>query len=127
MKTTKWTAAIVAVLLFGGIALYFVLVRSYYDRVSPVPRCTIEDLSVRVGLGRWQKCQRNGSVFYLAEGQVPPGYVLASGPPVYVFDSKGILVEWFEDSGDEPSDLAGWRVPSCQDVTLKQVLDEVGE
>ena len=127
MKTARWTSVIVIVLMFGAIALYFVLVRSYYRRISPLPQCTIEQLSARVGLGRWQKCQRNGSVFYLAEGQLPPGFVLASGPPVYVFDSEGMLVEWFDDSGDEPSGLATWRGPSCEDVTLKQVLDEVGD
>ncbi len=31
-----------------------------------------------------------------------------SGPPVYVFDETGALVDWSRDSGDQPSFTAKW-------------------
>ena len=31
-----------------------------------------------------------------------------SGPPLYVFDENGVLVDWCRDSGDQPSFAKKW-------------------
>ena len=115
---------IVAVVLFLAFMGYFAAVHAYYDRVSPRGD-GIRELAARIGIRTVRKCQRNGDVYYLATGLRTPGYILASGPPIYVFDSRGDFVEWIRDSGDQPEAMSKWIAQPCQDIPFEQVLSEI--
>jgi len=109
-----------------GVAIYLAMVRSYYHGISPERR-GIRELADAVEIETVRKSEENDSVYYLAIGATPPAYVLASGPPAYVFDKHGALLEWVEDSGDQPHAMARWDMQSCQVITIEQALKEIGE
>ncbi|MGB2822370.1 MAG: hypothetical protein WBF17_15400 [Phycisphaerae bacterium] len=113
-------------LILLGVVIYLAMVGSYYHDISP-EGVGIRELADAVGIETVRKCEENGSVYYLAIGGTPPGYVLASGPPVYVFDKHGALLEWIEDSGDQPGAMARWDMQSCQVITIEQALKEIRE
>jgi len=125
MKRTVWLVVIALVAVAFGAVVYGMALRGYYRAVAPPPGIGIQELSGQVGLVRIREAEREGSVFYLAEGKLPPGYVLASGPPVYVFDSSGRLVEWIEDSGDQPGRMRPWEALPSRGVSLEHVLRQV--
>ena len=41
-------------------------------------------------------------------GPWPPFYLIPSGPPVYIFDEAGVLVDWTSDVGDDPDFSRTW-------------------
>ena len=127
MRRARWPVAIVVSALALGTTVYVMVVRGYYQDVAPSPGTTIEALSKHIGFRSIREVEKAGSVFYMAEGNLPPGYVLASGPPVYVFDSKGRLVEWIKDGGDQPSSMRKWGTLPSQEVSLEHVLLNVKE
>lgn len=46
---------------------------------------------------------------YVALGTLDDyGWALPSGPPAYVFDSKGKLIDWSGDTGDDPGFREKW-------------------
>lgn len=123
-RRTRWWICIAVGLILLGVVIYLAMVGSYYHDISP-EGVGIRELADAVGIETVRKCEENGSVYYLAIGATPPGYVLASGPPVYVFDKHGALLEWIEDSGDQPEAMARWDMQSCQVITIQQALKEI--
>jgi hypothetical protein len=128
MKTRKWlvTATCVAALVAGA-AGYFAAVRSYYRGVVPASGATLQLVNQTVPLSGCRRLEDAGSVYYLATGPMPPGYVLASGPPVYIFDARGRLVEWIQDGGDQSAAMRTWQALPSQEVTLDQAARNVAE
>jgi len=54
-------------------------------------------------------CEQNGSTYFLVIGKpVVSVFSLPSGPPGYVFDGAGNLVEWCRDLGDNPDFCKRW-------------------
>jgi hypothetical protein len=125
-RRTRWSTCIAVGLILLGVVIYLAVVGSYYHDISP-EGAGIRELADAVGIKTVRKCKENGSIYYLAVGPIPPGYVLASGPPVYVFDKHGALVEWIEDSGDQPDAMARWDMQSCQPITAERALKEIRE
>ncbi len=129
MMRVKWTkrivwATFVFLVLLLALTGYFAAVHAYYNRVSPRGD-GIQQLAGRIGIRTVRKCERNGDVYYLATGQRTPYYVLASGPPIYVFDSRGDFVEWIRDSGDQPKAMSKWTAQPCRDIPFEQLLSEI--
>jgi hypothetical protein len=50
--------------------------------------------------------QLAGKGYIEVVGKVPS--VLASGPPVYIFDESGNLIDWIEDNGEHPRFYRQW-------------------
>ena len=46
--------------------------------------------------------------YLLVVGRLPALLTLPSGPPVYVFDTSGKLLDWTADSGDDPRFVERW-------------------
>jgi len=117
------------VIIFLALVLIAVIdliaVRSYYEGVRPPPGCTIESLAISGGFGRIREVQKDGSLFYLVDGKYPPDYVVPSGPPVYAFDSKGSMVDWTQDCGDDSSWMRKWDALPSRKVSLEQVLESI--
>ena len=66
-----------------------------------------------VGFTRWQTPERveviqNGGNDYLFAMTSGGGFLLKSGPPGYVFDRSGKLVDWSTDIGDDPRFREKW-------------------
>ena len=54
-------------------------------------------------------CEQDGSTYFLVIGKpVVSVFSLPSGPPGYVFDGAGNLVEWCQDLGDNPNFSKRW-------------------
>ena len=49
-----------------------------------------------------------GQQYLLVTGPLPSLNSLPSGPPQYVFDASGRLVDWTTDSGEDPDFVADW-------------------
>src|SRR5678815_1774615 len=50
----------------------------------------------------------DAQAYLLWTGKVAEGWRLPSGPPAYVFDKTGRLVEWRADNRDDPSFYGKW-------------------
>ena len=125
MKRVKWAQMTMVLVLCFGTGLYVMAVRSYYQDMAPPSGIRLEELSKHAVIARIRELEKQGSVFYMVEGQSPPSYVLASGPPVYVFDSKGHLVEWISDSGDQPSRMDKWRILPSREIPLDRAVRDI--
>lgn len=59
---------------------------------------------------RFGTLERDGTTYVVVIGRLTRIY-LASGPPVYVFDRSGRLVDWTYDIGDDPRFSEQWGNP----------------
>jgi len=55
-----------------------------------------------------QSFQRNENKYLLWAGPSAPWYLLHSGPPTYIFDDSGRLIDWTPDRGDTPTFDKKW-------------------
>ena len=71
------------------------------------------------------KSDIHGATRLVWVGHIVKGTVV-SGPPYYVFDANGNLVEWAAQKGDSGLDQRPyWLDSQSQSMTLKQALDFV--
>lgn len=80
------------------------------------PHGKFEDVQGFVDYASWRvfvrKTVKDGDTFFIAYN--PPkkmnemGHAVPSGPPAYVFDSKGQLVDWSLDTGEDPEFFRKW-------------------
>lgn len=127
MRTRRiqwWTCILGGVAIFGLAMYYFASISSYYRTVSP-DKDGIVRFAGRIEITKVTRCENGEDLYYVLFGVFPPDYVLASGPPAYVFDKKGDLLEWVEDSGEEPKAMEKWVRGSCRDTTIEQALEEI--
>ena len=64
--------------------------------------------------------------YLLVVGRLPATVTLPSGPPEYVFDSSGNLLDWTADSGDDPrfvEALRGHRHPAGRHISEAEAVD----
>jgi|WetSurMetagenome_2_1015567.scaffolds.fasta_scaffold609182_1 hypothetical protein len=116
----------VGILIVGAIG-YVISVREYYQGITPLANSNIQNIIEQMGFQQIREIENNGEVFYVVEGPIPPSYVLASGPALYFFDSRGRLVEWIRDSGDQPDAVAIWNLSSSRKVPVEYVLRVISE
>ena len=125
MRRARWPVIVGVLALAFGAALYVMVVRGYYQGIAPAPGADIQALAQHGGFRKIRQVEKAGSVFYLAEGKLPPSCVLASGPPIYVSDARGLLVEWIEDSGDQRARMSKWETSPSEELSLEQVLQSL--
>jgi len=73
-------------------------------------------LKLRVGEGE----------FYALSGPVSVLLALSSGPPVYIFDSEGKLLDWTLDSGDDPRFSERWGALRGEEIPLAEFERMIG-
>ena len=71
--------------------------------------------------GRVTRIDRKGQTGLIAHGPLDPWLAVPSCPAAYVFDSRGTLVDWSRDSGDDPGFNRRWPSPEQQDATLDEL------
>lgn len=63
--------------------------------------------------------------YYVAFGPIKALLALPSGPPAYVFDSKGKMIDWSSDIGDDShfSDKwkQRWQKDNIKDISLSDM------
>ena len=68
--------------------------------------------------------KREGTNYYAALGPIRAPLALPSGPPIYVFDSKGMMVDWTLDSGESPRFKKAWGSCTAERISV-EALDEI--
>jgi hypothetical protein len=57
-------------------------------------------------------------------GTPKPGvFVLPSGPPIYIFDRNGSLVDWTPDSGEDPEFQRAWSSDTEVEIGISEFTD----
>ena len=109
--------AALIVLSIGAVAVLWELRGARcYGQVAPERARVWSSWQAGWSLGDAVKCRRGNEVFYIVNGATPPGYILASSAPVYVFGADGSLLEWVDDPGDRPSAMDKWQAPISEPV-----------
>lgn len=67
---------------------------------------------------------KDGTNYYAAIGPVRAPLALVSGPPVYVFDRSGTMVDWTLDNGEDPRFQKAWSAFSEKRISIAE-LDEL--
>jgi hypothetical protein len=115
----------VMALLAAMLAIQVLASVSYYRTIAPQDGTSMLELSRSGHLASVKKANDQRGVFYLATGRAQPSYVLPSGPPVYVFNSSGTLIEWMRDSGRQQETTAAWLSMPSQEMTMAKAIEEV--
>ena len=74
--------------------------------------------------------EKNGSSYVEVIGRRPsgPGVPVPSGPPVYIFDSKGHIRYWTLDSGDTTEYWKDWQNrANSREISMKVALEFVND
>jgi hypothetical protein len=106
------------------VAGWCLLVDRWHQSVQPVGHTLADQLAAMPELG-WSEVFTFEDREYLAvAGVVEPYPRFPSGPPVYVFDRTGQLVDWTPDTGDDEEFHRRWlgssgRRPVTRDEALR--------
>ncbi len=101
-------------LLYGMVEFLFVT-----ERYQPSKGDTISVVASNVTITAAYEVTSEGKTFTLLFGEITKAY--ASGPPVYVVNEEGILVDWTSDSGESPSFNAQWLSLPRKQVELESL------
>jgi len=85
-------------------------------------------LELRANVGEIRHFVRDGRAYFMVVGQTP-NHILAlpSGPPAYIFDESGRLVDWTGDLGDAQSFVSKWGRPEAGTrITAERARHMVG-
>lgn len=127
MKIVPVVAKIIIAAAIAVILLPMAAKVIFYRPIKPDPNESFEQSAERHEFERIFRLENQDGTFYMAEAPWPPADVLQSGPPVFVFDSTGRLVDWTSDSGDAPSFTARWDKWRATEITLQQALAELSD
>jgi len=61
---------------------------------------------------------KKNQIFYETDGPIHAPLTFPSGPPAYIFDSQGRLIDWTSDSGDDPSFQDRWSKVVLTEISL---------
>lgn len=120
--------SVVGVLLIGGLVTAWIYSEvRYAGKVRPPPSATNFQSFLQHGLEprRFQRFD-HGGIPYLRVFARMPSLLLAlpSGPPVYVFNSKGDLIDWCGDSGDNGAFIRKWHgFAGATNVSIEQARE----
>ena len=104
-------AAILIVPLVCLLALWLYTEKRDADAVRPSGGGTnlAGFLAARPQPVKIRKFMHSGKVHFEVVGKRPSSALsLPSGPPAYIFDETGTLVDWTADLGDSPSFVSKW-------------------
>jgi hypothetical protein len=82
-------------------------------------------LEVRTNYVHLGRFTNGGDAYFEVVGEMSRS-LLASGPPIYIFDGSGALVDWSGNSGDDTSFVFKWasssNAASISSEEVKQLL-----
>ena len=130
MKRTKTLAKILVGVVSCVLALVVWLILSAREEkhLKPPPSVqSIQDfLQQMPPPTRVQKFSFGGASYYEVWGQSGGSIRLPSGPPSYIFDAKGRLVDWTYDRGDAGDYLRKWgRFKDAKSISVQEMLQDV--
>jgi len=70
-----------------------------------------------------EKVMAENQTYLLVSGKMPPFWfvTIPSGGPCYVYDEKGVLVDWTRDAGDDPKFVGRWMGSAAREgITVDQ-------
>lgn len=120
-RRTIANAALVVLMLGGALAGWIVLCVSSYETVQPRGQTFREHLASMPEPVEYRTIRADGREHLAVVGSPQPFPRFPSGPPIYIFDAAGVLVDHTVDSGDDPAFHARW--PGAYDG---QKLDRAG-
>jgi hypothetical protein len=109
MKTIK----VIALCLFVLALLYALVIfenKVYVAAVRPVPNTTLAAFFERQPnpLKVFKFTYQRKAYIYVVGNYATSGWMVASGPPAYIFDDSGKLVDWRPDIAEGPNFAQYW-------------------
>jgi len=105
-----WGGIIALIAMLGCFVAF--MVRGYiadYHIKPPDSKCTISELENKIGPPQHLAIIKNNNTQYLVWIGYVPSLTIRSGPPCYIFDERGKLVDWCSESGE------GWPLQNLVD------------
>lgn len=126
---SQWRSyvAIVLVLLILIVGWVSLEIRNY-RRIAPGENAQHLDLFLKnmPPIDSIYARQSGGTTYLEVVGTLPPLPSLPSGPPTYIFDSTGSLVDWTSDYGDDSAFERRWPLGATrQRLTPREALELV--
>lgn len=120
-RRTIANAALVVLMLGGALAGVTALRVRAYGQVKPRGQTFRAHLSTMPEPVEYRAIRVENLDYLAVRGPAQSSWAFASGPPIYIFDAAGVLVDHTVDSGDDPAFHAHW--PGAYDG---QKLDRAG-
>ncbi len=117
LKKALITLAVVIILL--GVWIFFAVL--WYQSVTPGGPTLTEHLTKFPAPERQRAFTQDGQKYLVLDGALHPLPRFPSGPPLYIFDSSGLLADWTPDSGDSGDFFKKW--PGILDATRIEPLE----
>jgi len=128
VRTTKmkiaraivWTPII---LLLAMILTWLASEFRYAARICPTGKAdTYHDYRQKMNAPRrGNLLEKDGQQYYALFGKVDAWFALPSGPPVYVFDTNGVMVDWTSDSGEDPEFTRTWTDRLVRQMAVEDI------
>ncbi len=104
---------------------------AYAQHVRPTGISDLRGFLARYSeVDRSFKIARGADQYFVVTLRVSSGMALPSGPPAYVFDARGRLVDWSMDTGEDPRYISAWPPDEMQQIdlsALKEIEDHCTE
>jgi len=104
LKKTLLTLAV----LIALIGVWAIFAAMWYQSVTPGGRTLAEHLTKFPSPERQREFIQGGQKFLVLNGLLHQLPRFPSGPPLYIFDSSGLLADWTPDSGDSDDFFNKW-------------------
>lgn len=76
----------------------------------------------------FDRFESGGRTFYVLRGSPQARFRVPSGPPVYVFDEQGTLVDWCSDEGENAKIHERWnRFPNAVPMAIGELKQRFSE
>lgn len=116
-------ALIVTVVLVALLALWIVLLNRWANSIAPGGETLAECLAKMPEPARIEVFTQDGQEYLLLWGETQAFPRAPSGPPMYVFDRTGKLVDWVADSGDTDTWWKQWPgLTSRQQISRDKLM-----
>ncbi len=121
-----------AIILAGGafVGWWIHSEHSYARHVSPEGVTDLRGFLARYGeIDHAFTIERGTTQYFVATLPVGSGLALPSGPPAYVFDSEGRLVDWSGDTGDDSRYKHAWPRDQMHPIevgVLSRIVEPAG-
>jgi hypothetical protein len=108
MRSTTFKAVALALLFAGLFVGWLLSIRDWQHRMHPAGTTLAEHLSQRPTAETQRLVDADGTKYLALIGPSESFPRFPSGPPVYLFDASGNLVDWSADEGDDPEFHRRW-------------------
>jgi len=130
MRTAKMKEMVIVGTVVIGLFVFWLLdERRSRKAVIPPDGLTnlVSFLEGRTNVARLRQFTNDGKVYVEVFAQYPPSMLkLRSGPPTYIFDVSGGMVDWTADRGDATAFVRRWGgLSNATFITLEKAKELV--